>query len=87
VSVPVPPAELSAQYTIAGPPAAEEAARTAAAASGIAHEAGPGETLLAGSRGAVLAALGEAVVAALDAGAHRIDARLEAPSETRSHTA
>ena len=85
--MPVPPAELSAHYNIAGPPAAEAAALAVAAPSGIAHEGGPGETLLAGSRGAVLAALGEAVVAALDAGAHRIDARLEAPSETRSHTA
>jgi hypothetical protein len=81
--VPVPPAELSAHYTIAGPPEAEEAARTSAAASGIAHEAGPDETLLSGSRAAVLAALGDVVVAALDAHAHRIEVRLEAPSESR----
>ena len=70
-------------YTIAGPPEAEEAARTAAAASGIAHEAGPGEMLLGGSRAAVLAALNDVVAAALDAHAHRIDVRLEAPTESR----
>jgi hypothetical protein len=81
--VPVPPAELSAHYTIAGPPAAEEAARAVAAPSGIAHDGGPGETLLSGSRAQVLATLGDVVQAALDAHAHRIDVRLEAPTESR----
>jgi uncharacterized protein (UPF0218 family) len=81
--VPVPPAELAAHYTIAGPAAAEEAARAVAAPSGIAHEGGPGEMLLAGSRAQVLATLGDVVTAALDAHAHRIDVRLEAPTETR----
>ena len=81
--MPVPPAELAAHYTIAGPTAAEEAARAVAAPSGIAHEGGPGEMLLAGSRAKVLATLGDVVLAALDAHAHRIDVRLEAPTETR----
>jgi hypothetical protein len=81
--MPVPPAELAAHYKIAGPAAAEEAARAVAAPSGIAHDGGPGETLLAGSRAKVLATLGEVVTAALDAHAHRIDVRLEAPTETR----
>jgi hypothetical protein len=81
--MPVPPAELAAHYTIAGPAAAEDAARAVAAPSGIAHEAGPGETLLAGSRTQVLATLGDVVTAALDAHAHRIDVRLEAPTESR----
>jgi hypothetical protein len=81
--VPVPPAELSAHYTIGGPAAAAEAARAIAAPSGIAHDGGPGETLLAGSRAQVLATLGDVVMAALDAHAHRIDVRLEAPAETR----
>jgi hypothetical protein len=84
VSVPVPPVELSAHYTIAGPPEAAEAARTAAAASGIAHDAGPDETLLGGSRAAVMAALHDVVAAALDAQAHRIDVRFEAPTESRA---
>ena len=79
----MPPAELSAHYTISGPAAAEEAARAIAGPSGIAHEGGPGETLLAGSRVQVLATLGDVVTAALDAHAHRIDVRLEAPTESR----
>ena len=81
--MPVPPAELSAHYTIAGPDAARDAAAAVAGRSGIAHDGGPGETLLAGSRAQVLATLGDVVVAALDAHAHRIDVRLEAPTETR----
>jgi hypothetical protein len=83
VSVPVPPAELSAHYSISGPDAARDAAAAVAGPSGIAHDGGPGETLLAGSRGQVLATLGDVVTAALDAHAHRIDVRLEAPTETR----
>ena len=81
--MPVPPAELSAHYTIDGPAAAHEAAAAVAAPSGIAHAGGPNETLLSGSRAAVLATLGDVVTAALDAHAHRIDVRLEAPTETR----
>jgi hypothetical protein len=81
--MPVPPAELSAHYTIAGPDAAAEAAAAVAGASGIAHESGPGEMLLSGSRAKVLATLGDVVAAALDAQAHRIDVRLEAPTESR----
>ena len=77
--MPVPPAELSVQLTIGGPDAAKEAARAAAAPSGLAREAGPDETLLAGSRVEVLAALGGALAAALEAGAEHIDVRLEAP--------
>jgi hypothetical protein len=81
--VPVPPAELAAHFKIAGPPEAEDAARTVAAPSGIAHDGGPGETLLAGSRAEVLETLVDVVVAALEARAHRIDVRLEAPTESR----
>ena len=81
--MPVPPAELSAHFTIAGPDEARDAAHAVADPSGIAHEAGSGETLLGGSRAEVLGTLGDAVMAALDAGAYRIDVRLEAPTETR----
>ena len=66
--MPVPPAELTAHFTIAGPDEALGAARDAAAEL---------------ARDAVLAALGDAVVAALDAGAHQFDVRLEAPQESR----
>jgi hypothetical protein len=81
--VPVPPAELTAEYTIGGPEAAHQAARTAAAPSGLAREAGVGTTLLAGGRERVLEILNAVVVAALDAGAYEIDLRLEAPVDVR----
>jgi uncharacterized protein YqgV (UPF0045/DUF77 family) len=74
--VPVPPAELS--VTVSG-----DAARRAAAATGLAHDAGPDATLLAGPRGEVLAALVTVVEAALDEGARRLDVRIEAPTEAR----
>jgi hypothetical protein len=81
--MPVPPAELTAEYSIEGPEAALEAARGVAGPSGIAREAGPGRMLLSGSRGEVLGTLGDVVMAALDAGAWRFDVQLEAPSESR----
>jgi hypothetical protein len=79
--MPVPPAELTAHFTIAGPEDARRAALEAAAE--LALDAGPGELALSGARDAVLGALDAAVVAALDAGAHRLDVRLEAPQESR----
>jgi hypothetical protein len=85
--MPVPPAELSAHFTIAGPGVAYDAARAAAAPSGLAREAGPGETMLAGGRAEVLDTLREVVVAALDRGARGIEIRMEAPTEARvGHT-
>jgi hypothetical protein len=81
--VPVPPAELTALFSVDGPDAAGEAARRAAGASGLARDAGPGETALIGPRADVLAALGDAVSVALDAGARGIGVRLEAPTEAR----
>ena len=77
--MPVPPAELTAEFTVAGPDAALEAARGVADPSGLAREAGPATTLLAGTRAEVLATLDDVVAAALDAGAHRLDVRLEVP--------
>ena len=81
--MPVPPAELSAHFRIQGPDAAGTAAREAAGSSGLARDAGPGELMLAGARDDVLAALGDAVAAALDAGAYELDVRLEAPTGAR----
>jgi hypothetical protein len=81
--VPVPPAELTAEYTIEGPDEALDVARSVAAPSGIVREAGPGVTALSGSRAQVLATLSDVVLASLDAGARRFDVRLEAPAETR----
>ena len=81
--MPVPPAELTAHFTIDGPGRGARAPRASAAAAGLARDAGPGELVLAGARDEVLGALGDAVVAALDAGAHGLDVRLEAPQESR----
>jgi hypothetical protein len=79
--MPVPPAELTAHFTVEGP---DEARAAAAGAGGrLAREAGPGELMLAGARGEVLTALTAAVEAALDAGAHGLDVKLEAPTESR----
>jgi hypothetical protein len=81
--VPVPPAELTAHFSVEGPEEARAAARRAAEPSGLAREAGPDELALAGSRAEVLATLAEVVGGALDAGAHQLDVRFEAPSEAR----
>jgi hypothetical protein len=74
--MPVPPAELTAEYRIEGPDEALAAALDVAGPTGIAREAGPGVTALSGDRAAVLGTLGDVVMAALDAGAHEIDVRL-----------
>jgi hypothetical protein len=74
--MPVPPAELTAEYRIDGPDEARAAALDVAGPTGLAREAGPGVTALSGAREPVLRALDEVVLAALDAGAHEIDVRL-----------
>jgi hypothetical protein len=79
--MPVPPAELTAEFSVAGPEAAVVAAR--AAAGPLVRETGPGVDAVIGSRDAVLQTLDAVVRAALDAGAHRLDVRLEAPAESR----
>ena len=81
--MPVPPAELTAHFAIEGPEQVRAAVLEAVRPSGLARDAGPGELLLAGPRDAVLAALGDALEAALAAGAHGLDVRLEAPTESR----
>jgi hypothetical protein len=81
--MPVPPAELTASFTIEGPDEVRDAVLEAVRPSGLARDAGPGELLLAGARDEVLAALGDALEAALRAGAHGLDVRLEAPTESR----
>lgn len=68
-------AELSAELRIVPSPTGEEApreqieaAKQAASESGLAREAGPETTVLAGDRAEVLEALFEAMRASLDAG-------------------
>jgi uncharacterized protein YqgV (UPF0045/DUF77 family) len=81
--MPVPPAELTAQYTVEGGEPARDAARAAATATGLARDAGPRETALSGARDEVVGALAAVVDAAFAAGARRMDVRLDAPTEAR----
>ena len=58
-----------------------EAAMSVAADSGLAHEAGPEVTALSGGRAEVLEAVTKVTEAALDAGAHAVEVRVEAEGE------
>jgi uncharacterized protein YqgV (UPF0045/DUF77 family) len=82
-------AEFSAELKILPSSEAErspreqiEAAKRAAAESGTAHEAGPETTVLAGGRREVLEATMKIVEAALDAGAHAVEVKVEAEGES-----
>jgi uncharacterized protein YqgV (UPF0045/DUF77 family) len=82
--VPVPPAELTAELTIApGDDRAVDAGRQAAAETGLALDTGPTTTALSGSRREVLDALSRVLDAALDAGATTVDVKLEVPRDAR----
>jgi uncharacterized protein YqgV (UPF0045/DUF77 family) len=81
-------AELSVELTIVpssgaqSPPQAQiEAAKQAASASGLAHEAGPETTVLAGGRSEALEAMLGVIEASLDAGAHAVQVKVEAEGE------
>ena len=66
--MPAPPAEVVAEFSIGsrrGDSRAIEAALQSARASGLALEAGPQETALAGGRSEVVAALGRVIESAL----------------------
>ena len=81
--MPVPPAELTARFTVEGSEEALAAAREAAASSKLVRDAGPGELALTGPHGDVLEAFGAALTAALEAGATGLEASFEAPQESR----
>jgi uncharacterized protein YqgV (UPF0045/DUF77 family) len=77
-------AELSAELTVVPSTEAEmsprdqiEAAQQTASESGLAHESGPGSTVLAGRRQEVLEALMKVIEASLDAGAHIVQVKVE----------
>ncbi len=81
-------AELTAQLKVIPSSGAEnppreqvEAAMSAASDSGLAREAGPEITALAGGRREVLEASLRVLEAALDAGAHAVEVRVEAEGE------
>ena len=81
-------AELTAELKVVPSSEAEnppreqvEAAKRAASGSGLAREAGPEVTALAGGRREVLEATLRVVEAALDAGAHAVEVKVEAEGE------
>jgi hypothetical protein len=82
--VPVPPAELTAEFTI--DPADRQAVgagRRAAVESGLALDAGPDATALSGARREVLDTLRQVLDAAIDAGAATVEVRLQVPQDVR----
>ena len=81
-------AQVSAELTVVpssegreSPRAQMEAAQRAAGDSGLAHESGPGSTLLAGARAEVLDAARKVIEASLDAGAHIVHVKVEATED------
>ncbi|MEW6638466.1 MAG: thiamine-binding protein [Actinomycetota bacterium] len=83
-------AELSAELKVIPSRQAEkspreqiDAATRAAGETGLAHEAGPETTVLAGGRREVLEAALKVVEAALEAGAHTVEIRIEAEGDAR----
>jgi uncharacterized protein YqgV (UPF0045/DUF77 family) len=82
-------AELTAELMVVTSTQAEkspreqiEAAQQAASDSGLAHEAGPGSTVLAGGRSEVLEAMFKVIEASLDAGAHVVQVKVEAEGDS-----
>jgi uncharacterized protein YqgV (UPF0045/DUF77 family) len=84
-------AEVSAELTVVTTTEAErspqeqvEAAKQAASDSGLAHEAGPETTVLAGGRSEVLEAMRKVIEASLDAGANEVQVKVEAQGDAAS---
>ena len=82
-------AELSAELTVVtsaearkSPQEQVEAAQHAASESGLAHESGPGSTVLAGGRSEVLEAMLKVIEASLDAGAYIVKVKVEAEGDS-----
>jgi uncharacterized protein YqgV (UPF0045/DUF77 family) len=83
-------AELSVELSVVpslegeqSPREQAEAATRAASDTGLAHESGPGTTLLSGGRREVLDALRQVLEASLDAGAHIVQVKVEAQGDAR----
>jgi uncharacterized protein YqgV (UPF0045/DUF77 family) len=81
-------AELTAELNVVPSPEAErspreqvEAAKRTATDSGLAHEAGPEKTVLAGGRSEVLDAIRQVIEASLDAGVRAVEVKVEVEGE------
>lgn len=76
-------AELTAELRVIAENAEKsvEAAKRTASESGLAREAGPETIILSGGRREVLEAMTRTVEVALDAGAHTVEARIEAEGD------
>ena len=85
--MPVAPAELTIEFTVAPGPdddrTAVRAAVAAAAESGLAHETGPDRVALPGAHDAVIGAVAGVLDACVRAGARGVDLRIEVPTEVR----
>ena len=84
-------AEISVELTVVTtteaerPPQAQvEESKQAARDSGLAHEAGPETTVLAGGRPEVLEAMRKVIEASLDAGAKAVRVEVEAQGDAAS---
>ena len=85
--MPVAPSEVTATFTVSPSSGGHTARHVKAAvdearASGLASEAGPDTTALAGSRAEVLATLNKVIDIAIGAGATSIDVKIEATTES-----
>ena len=85
--MPVAPSEVTATFTVSPSsgghtPRHVKAAVDEARASGLASEAGPDTTALAGGRAEVLATLNKVIDIAIGAGATSIEVKIEAATES-----
>ncbi len=85
--MPVAPAEVTATFTVSPPshdhqPRHVKAAVDEAHASGLAMEAGPDSTTLAGGRAEVIATLSKVIDIAIRAGATTIEVNIEVATES-----
>jgi uncharacterized protein YqgV (UPF0045/DUF77 family) len=85
--MPVAPAELTIEFTVApgadGDRAPVRAGVEAAAGSGLARETGPDTMALSGAHDDVIAAVARVLDACVRAGARAVDLRIEVPTEVR----
>ncbi len=86
--MPVPPAELTIEFTLDAAEGADaphvQAAVEAAGASGLAVQTGPTTMALSGAHDAVLDALRGVIDATVRGGGRTLELRIEVPTESRA---